>query len=286
MKRIFSSLVFLLLSTFIPLRAESLYVQLCRVNSEWKAVTPDAALLRDTTFTNDEALIRMHLLLVENRLRNTDVECNATQCHERAVLLDVLHLYALTEVFPKNTHHPDERRPYFIDDFGTHCAVGYLIMKSGHEDLAQRISADDNYAYLRDIKTDGLTKWQVASGFTVNELAWIQPTYRHPIPIKPEPIKLLQDSVPMTPVCDTVNFRNGKTWYCGAGSNGVMNGPWKQYYANGQLFISGQMKKNLRSGKWNTYNRKGQVIAWTRYNKKGEIKSSWTKPASIVPRED
>lgn len=252
-----------------PLRAESLYAQLCRVNAEWKSVTPDAALLRDTTFTDDAALIRTHLLLVEKNLRAASAADSNTRGLERAQLLDVLHTYALAGIFPKNTHHPDERRPYFIDDYGTHCAVGYLIMKSGHEDLAQKISADENYAYLRDITTDGLNKWQISSGFTVKELAWIQPAYNFDPRYIIEPSEP-NDSALVTPVYGTSYFNDGALWYSGQGDNDILNGSWTQYYKNGKAYVCGNFKNGLKDGYWIVYDRNGKAKR-KEYYRKGRL---------------
>jgi hypothetical protein len=51
----------------------------------------------------------------------------------RALLLDELEDYAAPGVFPLNTHSPGERRPTFIDEIGTRCAVAHLLDFSGQE---------------------------------------------------------------------------------------------------------------------------------------------------------
>jgi hypothetical protein len=59
--------------------------------------------------------------------------------------------------------------------------VGYLISASGHPQLSKRISANMNTHYLKDMEDESLTQWVISSGFTLNELAWIQPGY--PVPV-------------------------------------------------------------------------------------------------------
>ena len=66
---------------------------------------------------------------------------------------------------------------YFIDDFGVHCAVGYLIEQSGNGDLALEISEKFNYNYIEDIPSSKMLDWAEKFGFTVDELKWIQPGY-------------------------------------------------------------------------------------------------------------
>jgi hypothetical protein len=87
-----------------------------------------------------------------------------------------LQNYMTDGVFPKNIVVPG-RRPVFIDPWGTHCAVGHLIASSGHPELAKRINQEHCLDVLRDIKTEGLSVWQIASGLNMDELALIQPHY-------------------------------------------------------------------------------------------------------------
>lgn len=75
-----------------------------------------------------------------------------------------------------NKYH-SVRTPYFVDDYGTNCAVGQMIWDSGNEDLVRKISAEYNYDYIKDIKTEGLVEWTEKHGFLVDELKWIQPGY-------------------------------------------------------------------------------------------------------------
>lgn len=126
---------------------------------------------------NFNAAIRIHLLHVEEVLRSRQYDyLNREQKSNRAQLLNVLHAYALAEKFPQNVQYRFQT-PIFIDDFGTHCAVGYLMKLSGSADLAWQISQVNNLAYVREITVPGVAEWAQKWGFTVKELAWIQPGY-------------------------------------------------------------------------------------------------------------
>ena len=114
------------------------YAHLYEVNKEWKDhkdVAPN--LLVD--FQNDIERISYHINLVEQELRTnipTGISGNALK--NRLALLKELDKYGDDMIFPTNLYH-SERTPYFIDDFGVHCAVGFLIMKSGRSDLSNKI---------------------------------------------------------------------------------------------------------------------------------------------------
>lgn len=151
------------------------------VNKEWLTKDWDNPILSEQlVFHSDEAVIQTHLFLVEQYLRShTPADLTSVQMTKRGAVLDILKSYAGRGLFPKNTHH-DHRQPYFIDEFGTACAVGYLIIETGHEDLAQRVSKEMNYVYIREIPYPELLDWAKEYGFTVDELAWIQPAYSTP----------------------------------------------------------------------------------------------------------
>ena len=152
------------------------------INAQWQhypEVVPD----QSVHFSNDVVRIRYHLELVTRHLRTqlpADITLDAQGI--RSALLDSLVAYAEAERFPQNIYH-SARRPYFIDHQGTHCAVGYLMKASGHGALAQAISQEQNYAYLADIRTEGVNEWAQTHGFTLAELAWIQPGYPPEVPI-------------------------------------------------------------------------------------------------------
>ncbi|MEX1132389.1 MAG: hypothetical protein WEC15_04120, partial [Flavobacteriales bacterium] len=97
---------------------------------------------------------------------------------QRMVLLGALHSYADRGLFPMNDLVPG-RSPVFIDRLGNACAVGHLMISSGHAQLAEDISTEMNLAYVHDIALPEVAAWASTHGFTIDELAWIQPTYNH-----------------------------------------------------------------------------------------------------------
>lgn len=161
-----------------PGEVRPLYEHLCEVNAEW--------LLRDITapelwqpvaFTGDAERIQAHLAMVEKRLRaSPPTGLTPAQRARRERQLDVLHHYWRQGRFPINTGH-DHRRPYFVDDFGTACAVGYLLREDGREATVERVRTERNFAYVRQLPYSELLEWAGANGFTQAELAWIQPGY-------------------------------------------------------------------------------------------------------------
>jgi len=140
-----------------------------------------AARADDGRLERERERIEAHLAHVELTLRARDVcHLGSEQRAARAASLDRLRVYREAGVFPRNTRHPDEYLPYFIDDYGTACAVAHLVIASGSGDLAQAVASGENHAYVPDMTTSGLVAWAEASGFTIDELAMIQPSYCGP----------------------------------------------------------------------------------------------------------
>ena len=161
-----------------------LYLHLVEVNREWLHHTPDEALLENAAFATDRARIQKHLELVENELRASDISSlSSTQKVNRRHHLDVLNAYGRTGIFPTNHYHA-HRQPYFRDNFGVLCAVGFLMWKDGQYEVVNRINRENNYAYITELagKYPELGAWTQVNGFSVEELAWIQPGYN---PISP-----------------------------------------------------------------------------------------------------
>ncbi len=153
------------------------------VNSEWTKekyrVCEDALLLNPTT---EKELVRTHLQFVEKNLRKTNTNhLTKKQLANRNAALDILKTYWQEGTFPINTFHA-ERTPYFIDQNGTACAVGHLIIETGFAEFAQKIHTENNYGYIFDlVKTyPAIKNWGEEFGFSVEELAWIQPAYGVP----------------------------------------------------------------------------------------------------------
>jgi MYXO-CTERM domain-containing protein len=126
----------------------------------------------------DRLRIQQHLAQVEQQLRRVPVDALSPSARlSRARLLDELHRYWQAGVFPRNSQHVGERRPYFIDDEGRPCAVGELVIRSGSATLAERIDRNFHTEYVPDIHDAELLAWAETNGFSVAELALIQPTY-------------------------------------------------------------------------------------------------------------
>jgi hypothetical protein len=133
----------------------------------------------DPFAASEQARVRAHLDSAERELRAAPVMgLSVSQRAARARALDRLHEYWVRGVFPQNTDFPDERVPYFVDRYGTRCAMAYLIEQSGHGDFVTRVAATRNNARIREIKSDPqLIAWLEANGVTLAEAARIQPEY-------------------------------------------------------------------------------------------------------------
>lgn len=123
--------------------------------------------------------IRHHLAAVETTLRSTDAgHLDAGTRAARSRLLDILGQYRRQGVFPHNHVVSDRRTTVFIDEHGTHCAVGYLMARTGEGDLARRIADTANLARVADLAADPeFREWLDRNGLTAYEAAMIQPTY-------------------------------------------------------------------------------------------------------------
>jgi hypothetical protein len=97
----------------------------------------------------------------------------------RAGQLERLNAYAARAVFPKNRDFMGEQVPYFIDAEGVPCAVANLIIESGGDDLARRVSASDNHVRVGGLKDGPVVDWILVSGLLQEEAARIQPSYSH-----------------------------------------------------------------------------------------------------------
>ena len=157
---------------------------LTEVNNHWKGYALPDIFQQHVEFENDNQRIQTHLRLVEETLRARELPgFSKKQLEKRTHNLDVLRNYGLAAIFPTNHYHPD-RQPYFVDNFGVKCAVGYLIWQSGGQDLVHKISRENNFGYLGELATlyPEIGHWATENGFTVAELGWIQPTYPTPKP--------------------------------------------------------------------------------------------------------
>ncbi len=160
------------------------------VNAQWNVQDPFAGASQQAiAFASEAERIALHLHLVREQLAARNVsDLSAAQRAEREQLIGKLQVYADRGIFPKN-EVLSYRNPVFIDHYGTACAVGQLIIESGHRDLSERISKEMNLAYVLDMPSSQLWPeigaWANEHGFTAEELAWIQPTYPPNLPWAP-----------------------------------------------------------------------------------------------------
>ncbi len=172
------SIAFATQAQLAPRTEAPLYRHMLEVNAQWAKVDP--ALASDAQpvhFANEAERIAQHLHLVAGYLRAHSPEgLSADAATKRTTLLNDLDRYADRGLFPQN-HVLPYRNPVFIDPVGTACAVGQLMIESGHRDLAESISKEMNLAYVHDMKRADVLHWATQEGFTEDELAWIQPAY-------------------------------------------------------------------------------------------------------------
>lgn len=131
------------------------------------------------TSASEKTRIQNRLKLIEGLLRGKDVSDLPPHLQlARSRNLDMLHVYWKKGDFPKNTNRLGERMPFFIDAYGTPCAVGYLMIQSGHEQIAREIAAQDNTIYADQIKFPAFSSWADSSGLTTEELFLIHEVTR------------------------------------------------------------------------------------------------------------
>jgi len=91
-----------------------------------------------------------------------------------------LYKYAVRGQFPKNEWQSPSAIPIFVDDYETHCAVGYLMHKSGHDAAVAQIVEENNLVFVNDVRHGPLVEWVKFSGLSQQEAAMIQPAYAPP----------------------------------------------------------------------------------------------------------
>lgn len=128
--------------------------------------------------TDEKLRIATHLQYVQQKLRARSTKhLSPRQKKNRSHYLDLLQEYIRIGEFPHNDGHPDARRPTFIDEDGNICAVGYLVKQTEGRALAEALNKKYKYAYIPEIEDPVFRKWAKESGFTIKELAMIQPAY-------------------------------------------------------------------------------------------------------------
>ena len=197
----------------------------------------------------------------------------------RAELLGYLDDYIAAGVTPENTRLP-WRTPVFIDDDGRICAVGYLIERSVGRALAERVAARHRYDFLEDIAAaiPEVASWATASGFSLDELASIQPGYAMPMIEQWTPLAMgdLPDGA-----FDEESDQGGRAR--GGLRHGRMQGHWSRLdahgvevgkgdfergagtwvssYPDGARLAVGSFAANRPHGLWRFYHASGQLAA-------------------------
>jgi hypothetical protein len=176
MRRCLQLLAVIFLYQYLPAQT-TLLSQLKTVNYNWAHLPEFTRNLPAEAFIdNEKELIQTHLTYAIKYLENRRAWLSEETALKRANSINELKNYCAKGVFPINNHHA-KRQPYFIDDFGNYCAVGFLLKQSGFDTLAQLIHSEMNYAYIKEIPANYLTNWANENGFTIDELALIQPNY-------------------------------------------------------------------------------------------------------------
>jgi len=131
-----------------------------------------------TAIEAERALVQAHLAEVEAALRAATTDhLDSEQRANRSARLDELRAYRLAGSFPRNVE-VEGRSPVFVDDDGVHCAVGYLLHRSGEDELVAAVAGARNHARIFDLLDEpALVAWLDASGLSPVEAAWIQPAY-------------------------------------------------------------------------------------------------------------
>lgn len=159
-----------------PTSEAPLVDHLIEVNALWEDYDLRYNIEHCISFKNDVDRIQMHLLMVYKMFNKEEVSISENLKKIRLNHLEVLRNYAIKKEFPINTGH-SKRQPYFVDNFGTACAVGHLLLEDGQDKFVSKIKIDDNFAYLLEMKYPKLSNWAIENGFSVEELALIQPGY-------------------------------------------------------------------------------------------------------------
>ena len=103
----------------------------------------------------------------------------AEQRAKRAWMIAELRKYQAAESFPANRDFAGDNVPYFVDPVtGVVCALGNLMVASGHRELVDRIAAQDNNVWVLELAADAeVGAWLDEHGITLGEAARIQVPY-------------------------------------------------------------------------------------------------------------
>lgn len=196
--------------------------------------------------------MRVHLEYVHDLLA-AGAPTRPERARRRGELLGYLDDYIAKGITPVNSYVP-WRNPVFIDRDGNICAVGYLIERSAGRALAETIAATHRLDYLEDIAAamPEVAAWVDDSGFTLAELASIQPGYEGP------EVEHVDGWAAAELVDGPYELRQGEVAVTGAFANKQMVGAWKRTRGDVVLgkgtFVRG-------TGKWTSFRPDGARMA-------------------------
>ncbi len=229
--------------------------------------------------------MHQHLQFVRDWLASRPATKPELQARRAEILAD-FDAYIAKFTTPKNEHVP-WRTPVFIDDEGTICAVGYLIQQTTNHELPQRIAKQHRYDYIEDIAKamPEVAAWVAGSGFTLDEIAHIQPAYTEPevntwrtwdlAKYKPadgpynklnsrgvfEHGKMEGDWVAISPGNDKTAEQ-----IVGRGTMKHGAGMWTALYDDGKTFGQGPYVDNVADGPWQLFHPSGALAAEGRFS--------------------
>jgi len=159
----------------------SIFNAIKSINSEWNnpvfSNLDNKQVAINFSQLSESEKIKLHLAQVENILRkNIPSDLSDEQLSNRFRNLNILHKYSQNGTFPRNLTHKN-RIPVFVDDRNIPCAVGYLMLKSGYNDFVSTTRTNSNNIYVKEIQSYMFEQFKSESGFTLDELALIQPGY-------------------------------------------------------------------------------------------------------------
>lgn len=257
---------------------------------------------RAPTADDSEPLrMRVHLAYVRDLLAAAPATSPAL-AGRRAELLGYLDDYIAKGTVPIN-RYVSGRNPVFIDATGTICAVGYLIERSAGRTLPEAIARTHRVDYLEDIAAamPEVASWVAGSGFTLDELASIQPGYPGPevmhevgwLVASAKETDDWQASIGEALPDDgaysrdglTGTFRRGQmvgTWtrtlegrIIGRGEFTRGRGTWTSFRLDGTRLAEGAFVNSHAHGTWKIWHPSGRLAA-TGPMKRGARHGAWT----------
>ena len=140
-----------------------------------------AEVVRNLERDTEQSLRDSLQLLESNHSESWTKEFRAEKLRQlranRAVQISRLREYAANGRFPINDGQAADAVPIFVDQRGTHCAVGYLMHRDGCNQQIANIVQANNLVFVTDVQSGGLVDWVQSSGLTQKEAAVIQPGY-------------------------------------------------------------------------------------------------------------